>query len=316
MRFFKLKIINVVFCIFTISQSYAEKSFNERFNEFLQEAPALKDVALKKSAEHKVEDKIDGYTANPAQGSHYREGQLDTIEMERLATKEASPSGQEDLNKYPGKIVTHSFQTRPVVKIDKNDPIIKTAKEIENNPEAHARIAVDSQANCQKKKVKHCTTVSAIEKKCNEQLRALQKICEHQPKVVIKDLPYPGCQKRVRPNGREECLIGRFDIGSHQVVIPKFRAARVEVAGSRHGYFYVSAKNETTGNIIYQHAHMDNGISFDIAPSGNRDETYTLVAERSDGCNCQWPGYLTLYIDNQAKEPVVESWEEINCHEI
>lgn len=204
MRKYRMKIVlitlSVSFASF-VSQGYAEeplKSFNERFGEFLKEAPALKDISLQKAAKHKIEDNIEKYTANPEQIAHYKEENLDTIAMEQKAAKESVPDAVESPRENAGQIVAGSFKKRMVYKIDKNDPDVVIAKDIEANPEKHAKVTFDTKASCQKKKTLHCEETFS-EKRCEEQVRALTRICEKVPKITTstRDIVYPNCKNLI-----------------------------------------------------------------------------------------------------------------------
>jgi hypothetical protein len=210
MKKYRTKTALVVLSIFFASQCHAEKSFNERFSEFMKEASSLKDISLQKAAEHKIEDNIKNYTTNPEQTVHYKEENLDTIEMEQKAAKESVPDAEESPCENAGKIVTGSFKKRMVYKFDKNDPDVSKAKDIEASPEKHAKVTFDTRASCQKKKTLRCEETLS-EKRCEEQVRALAKVCAKVPKIVtsVREVVYPGCQNIIVTKGaRNGCPVG------------------------------------------------------------------------------------------------------------
>jgi len=193
------QLIFIIISLIFASESFAEKpfNFNESLNEFLKEAPGLKDSAVQKAADPKYDPKtkVDGYTDQPKEIGHYHEDGSDAAGMEIDAAIAVKPGLEGSPNGNAGQAVIHSFKKRPVYKLTWNDPDIQSAKNAEDHPEKHVKLDVSVGPIGGKKKTTKCKE-TFNDKTCTEQVRALVKVCEKVPKIATstRDIIYPNCQ--------------------------------------------------------------------------------------------------------------------------
>jgi len=219
------QLIFVIISLIYASESFAEKpfNFNESLNEFLKEAPGLKDSAVQKAADPKYDPrtKIDGYTEQPKKEiSYYHEEGSDSAGMEIDAATAVKPGLEGSPNGNTGQAVIHSFKKRPVYKLTWNDPDIQSAKNVEDHPEKHVKLDINSKTNCEKKKTTNCKE-TFNDKTCTEQVKALVKVCEKVPKIATssREIAYPNCQQLIiTQHVRSYCPAGYGEMFSADMV--------------------------------------------------------------------------------------------------
>ena len=311
-----------------------DKTYREALVEAKKASAVSKSDVSKINFNEKFEDpntKQSYYTDNPQETAYH--GQ---IEQEDAGIAKLEEIGLGNIEKSEATKVVWGNLGKAKIKIDPKESWLERAKNIIKEANIKDKNSsppnkAGDKANLKCKETKECKT--QYEKKtCIQTTRDLRRACEKIPKVAVNDAAiYPGCQHRISPTGKEECLIGTYAPGgpghggcygcpqtcnTHHVNLPKHLHARVEVAGSSHGYFYITVVNETTGSTLHSHSPMNNGQAFELTHSHTQNQAFKFVVCRANECTCDSPGYLTLYIDYKYKTANLESWEEINCHEV
>lgn len=315
----------------------AQKTMDEVYQDALSQATKASQTGISDVSQINFNEKFENpktkesyYTNKPQETAYHREieqgdagiAKLEEIGLNNIEKSEAAKAAWDNIGKAKMKI----DPKEPWLERSKN--IIKEAN-IKDKSVAPPGKAGDK-ANLTCKETKECK-MEYVKKSCIQTTRDLRKACEKIPKVIVNDAAiYPGCQHRTSPTGKEECLIGTYSPGgrgwrgcngcpqtcaSYEVKLPKHLHGRVEVAGSSHGYFYITVRNKTIGQTLHDHSPMNNGVAFELTHSHAQDQLFEFVVCRANSCWCDSPGYLTLYIDYKYKTVSLESWQEINCNE-
>ena len=134
------------------------------------------------------------YTENPPQTGYYSETQSDAYELEKTAKVEVTKDEDykdKDGNSIPtpGKLVTTTFTSRPIVKISQKEEFMQKGKLVTDNANNIVGGESNKYINCEKQKMSACKTVQ-VEKTCNEEVRTIRRICEKIPNIKIVDEPY------------------------------------------------------------------------------------------------------------------------------
>ena len=339
---FSFSVTCIGFILFTFISSPARAA--DKFQEAMQYANSFKDVVqtekgniILKVSSFKLEPgktfsdpktQKSWYTDNPTQSNYYNQGNIDGMEKEAI-TETTKNESYQDANgnpiTTPEKTVIGSFQTRPIYKVTKNDDYMAKGDQLIKNSKDIITGNLDGDTKCKddkEKKEKQANCESTYEQKtCNEEVRTIKRICEKVPQVVIVDEPYAGCQRHISPPSIEDCLAGVVQIphysgtGYGKIVIPKNREARVGFSDSIHPYYYITATNETTGVVVIPRQQVSNDYYLKLTPSKAQDQTFSFIVERWDGCSCDKPGRMNIYINYMRKIPKI-SWEEESCREI
>ena len=260
-----------------------------------------------------------GYSSNPPQVGYG----IDTNAMKNAAelgiTQVTANKDTHDTQAV-GKMVADNSRTRPIFKVSQDDDFIVKSNRAIDGAQHIVRGKSSSEINCEEKIEEKCTATFE-QKICNEEIRTVKRICEKVPQITLIDEPYANCQKHTSPPAIEDCLAGEIPIphyagtGYGTVVIPKNRGARVGFSDSKHPHYYITATNETTGEIVISRRQVSNGYYIELPISKAQDQTFSFVVERWDQCSCNQPGRMKIYINYWRKIPQIE-WQEGACRDI
>ena len=172
------------------------------------------DYAKSKSAQDKIQEALSGfkpqevfksqkggYTEDPPQADHYKgETQSNTIELAKAAQEEIAKNEDykdKDGNfvPTPGKAITEDFKSRKVFKIGQKEDFMQKGKLVTENANNIVMGESNKHINCEAKKMSACKIVQ-VEKTCNEEVRAIRRICEKVPSITthVNEIVYPNCQ--------------------------------------------------------------------------------------------------------------------------
>ena len=137
-----------------------------------------------------LKSKNGAYTENPPQTSYYSEAQSDSRELEKASREEVTKDeGYKDKDgnpvPTPGKFVTKTYSSRPIVKIDQKEEFMQKSKLVIDNANNIVMGESNKNINCEKQKMAACKTVH-IEKICNES-KPIRRVCEKVPNIITVD---------------------------------------------------------------------------------------------------------------------------------
>jgi len=177
-----------ILSIATTAISYAGK--DQEFKEYLNQAKILTDRVTKSTAAFVPEKMFTNYSSSPSPTKYYSEESATASQTLKLDSVSSLTSNQE------GQAIAKSSKIRSQFKINHEAEEIKNSNKIQNLAAENIKGTIEGFLGGEEAQINTNKTTYLV-KTCNEEIRALTKICTKIPVVtpVTESFGYPNCRK-------------------------------------------------------------------------------------------------------------------------